>query len=88
MRQPRSRTRDFRSAQHGRFYRSIALFKREQTVVLERIAPDRVPILDIGCGTGLMLQPLIQQSVPVVGQSPCALIGSFPRCRVCTQYGE
>jgi len=48
-------------------YRSAALFKREQAIVLERIAPDRIPILDIGCGTGLMLQPLVARGVPVIG---------------------
>ena len=48
-------------------YRSLALFRREQAIVLERIDSDRHPILDIGCGTGLVLQPLISQSIAVVG---------------------
>ena len=48
-------------------YRSVALFAREQAVVLERIDASRLPILDIGCGTGLTLQPLLKIGVQIFG---------------------
>ncbi len=48
-------------------YRLVGAFRRDQAIVLERLTPDRLPIADIACGTGLMLQPLVKQGVSIIG---------------------
>jgi len=48
-------------------YRSQGFFLREQNVVMDRLLSEHLPIVDIACGTGLMLQPIVEKGVPVIG---------------------
>lgn len=40
-------------------YRTRAYFLREQSVLHELLNPDAATVLDVGCGSGLMLRPLV-----------------------------
>lgn len=48
-------------------YRLNSFFLREQRVLLSEIDFDNGPFLDIACGSGLMLEPLINQGKEVYG---------------------
>lgn len=47
-------------------YRSQAWFRREQQLVLDAVGDGNGVVVDVGCGSGLMLQPLVGKR-PVVG---------------------
>lgn len=48
-------------------YRYEAYFKRERAVLLSLIAPSAQRIVDVACGSGLMLQPLLGGTRAVLG---------------------
>jgi ubiquinone/menaquinone biosynthesis C-methylase UbiE len=48
-------------------YRLHRFFKREQRLLLSHLEPGKGPILDIACGSGLMLLPLAAQGTVIIG---------------------
>ena len=48
-------------------YRLHSFFRREQRLLLSHLDWDKGPILDIACGSGLMLLPLMAQGRTVIG---------------------
>lgn len=48
-------------------YRLNSFFEREQRILLSAIDRDNGPFLDIACGSGLMLAPLLQEGHDVYG---------------------
>ncbi len=48
-------------------YRSHAYFEKEQSILMEEISDSANFFLDIACGTGLMLLPLLKKNLTVFG---------------------
>jgi len=48
-------------------YRSHAYFKKEQSILLDELNNSPEIILDIACGSGLMLIPLLKTNVTIIG---------------------
>jgi SAM-dependent methyltransferase len=48
-------------------YRYHGYFLREQSLVLAALGPPRGVVLDIACGSGLMLKPLLSEADGVIG---------------------
>ena len=48
-------------------YRFNSFFEREQRLLLEALDRNMPPFLDVACGSGLMLHPLLAEGYQVVG---------------------